>query len=247
LIAPALMMLVFTGMFIEFGRFSSKMNETGMVSASSIQLSPVAKNILTRGTSKVAYAETTPKLFASITNEDLVNLPLTQPITQLQDNQVILGFEEATMMQKEKLFTNVGDNLPSFFGLTNVKVIGILKSTGTPLDNYHLVSQNSFNGVKSGGTITMVNSGDEWKYFYFGDTSRVYTPVKLGSVSYLPIAIGSKEAALMQQEKLFKTVGDRLENLFGNKVMIIEVIPETNTLADSFHYVGPEFSLLVKN
>jgi hypothetical protein len=246
LVAPAVMMLFFTGVFFEFGRFSSQMNATSMVSAAQAKLSPAAAAILTRSQTKVAYAETTPKLFASIANEDLVNLPLSQPVTGILDNQVIVGSEEAAMMQQEKIFTNAGDVLPSFFGLTNVTVAGILKPTGTPMDQYHFVSANSFKEVAASGMITAVNAGEAWKFFYYGNKTIDYRPVKLGGKTYLPVAIGAKEAAMMQEEKLFNKVGDRIDNLFGNPVIVSGIVPATNTFADNFHYVGLEFNPVIK-
>jgi len=54
---------------------------------------------------------------------------------------MVIGYNEAMMMKREKLIQGPGDSLKDFFGLPNVKVIGILEATGTLVDDYHFVNQ----------------------------------------------------------------------------------------------------------
>jgi len=49
-----------------------------------------------------------------------------------------IGADEATIMQKEKIFTKDGDLISNFFG-NDVIVAGILPATNTPLDSFHYV------------------------------------------------------------------------------------------------------------
>jgi hypothetical protein len=166
-----------------------------------------------------------------------------------------LGAGEAEMMQQEKLFTKVGDVIPNFFGLPYVQVTGILESTGTPLDNLHLLTKVSVNGIKPGGKVVILSNDAQWKYFFITDSTAVvpelinnqrnqgiFKPVADGFRTYLPIVVGVKEAQMMQKEKIFTKVGDKIDNLFGNNAIVAAILPATNTLTDYFHYVGPEFN-----
>ena len=54
---------------------------------------------------------------------------------------VVLGAKEAAMMIEEGLIKGVGSEIPNFFGLPKLKVVGILAPTGTILDEYHVFSK----------------------------------------------------------------------------------------------------------
>jgi hypothetical protein len=49
-----------------------------------------------------------------------------------------IGFTEGAMMQKEKLFTKIGDTIDNLFG-NNIFIAGIAKKTYTSLDMMHFV------------------------------------------------------------------------------------------------------------
>ena len=51
---------------------------------------------------------------------------------------LLVGADEATMMRAEKLISGPGDKLDGFFG-KNVKIVGILAKTNSPLDMMHFV------------------------------------------------------------------------------------------------------------
>jgi Cu+-exporting ATPase len=67
--------------------------------------------------------------------------------------------------------------------------------------------------------------------------------VKIEGKKYLPIYVGSKEAKMMMEEKLFSNIGDTIENLFGNNVVVMGILPQTNTVFDNIHFVGKEFQI----
>ena len=62
---------------------------------------------------------------------------------------MIIGFNEAMMMKQERLIKGPGDSLTNFFGLSTVKIIGILERTGTVIDGYHLVNNNTLTKMTS--------------------------------------------------------------------------------------------------
>ncbi|KKQ62194.1 MAG: hypothetical protein US82_C0017G0001, partial [Parcubacteria group bacterium GW2011_GWC1_38_22] len=70
-----------------------------------------------------------------------------------------------------------------------------------------------------------------------------FGPVTIGGKKYQPIYFGSAEAKLMIKEKLFQKEGDRLEDYFGNDVIVAGILPETKTMLDNFHFVGDEFKI----
>ena len=51
---------------------------------------------------------------------------------------MIIGYDEALMMKREKLFSKPGDELHDFFGLKTIKIVGILAPTKTMVDEVHL-------------------------------------------------------------------------------------------------------------
>lgn len=66
---------------------------------------------------------------------------------------------------------------------------------------------------------------------------------RIASKSYIPLYIGYNEANMMQKEKLFTKVGDTINNLFGNDVMIAGITKKTYTSLDMMHFVPKSFSV----
>ncbi len=55
-----------------------------------------------------------------------------------QYEPIIIGSEEAEMMRKEGLFSNVGDTIEGFFG-KDVRIVAVLERTNSSLDIMHIV------------------------------------------------------------------------------------------------------------
>lgn len=159
LIAPVIMGILFTALFIEFAKFSSDMNaeaKTMSVQEQQEVLNEEKKkfaalltdvNISETDIQKKVTDDGTVKYFF-ITNN---NVPEKIAAEILQDGfnpvyigskkylPVYIGAAEAEMMKKEKLFSKEGDTLENFFG-QNVIVSKVLAKTDTVLDNLHFVS-----------------------------------------------------------------------------------------------------------
>ena len=87
------------------------------------------------------------------------------------------------------------------------------------------------------------------KTFYFVDQENIpkvlkekfskesFVPKKIDGVQYQQIYVGSKEAQMMIEEKLIQKQGDRLENFFGNRIVVSGILPQANTILDSIHFV----------
>ncbi len=252
-LAPIVMALVFTLAFFEFARFSTRMAEPASAMAV-VKVSPEivrqSQDLLKQSTIKINFAETNPKFFVQI-GQGNISLPMAEGTGSLGKDEMIIGSVEAEMMRKEKLFEKPGDSLQNFFGIPSMKIVGILKPTGTFLDNAHIIrSETGISSVASGAAI---DAKGNIKLFYginennipavfAGSISRDgLVPVVFGTKKYLPVYIGSREAAMMKAENLFKKEGDTIENFFGNSVVIAGVLPETKTSLDSFHYVTEDF------
>ena len=156
LIAPAVMAIVFTAMFVEFGRFSSKM----------------------------ALAEG-------------MEAKAQEPIT-IEQKLITLGNKETTVTIIKE-------------GEMNKIFLNAVTTTVAPQAINERVEQGGFR------------------------------PIKLGNESYLPVVLGAKEAEVMKKAKIFTAIGDRIDNLFGNQVIVADLLPITNSIVDELHFVGNEF------
>ena len=76
--------------------------------------------------------------------------------------------------------------------------------------------------------------------FADGDMSLFFKHI-IDNKSYYPIIIGSKEAKMMQEEKLFTKIGDTINSFFDKDVIIVGIAKETNTPLDMMHIVENDF------
>jgi Cu+-exporting ATPase len=67
--------------------------------------------------------------------------------------------------------------------------------------------------------------------------------VQIDGEKYEPVIVGFSEAEMMRAEKLMNGKGDIIEDLFGNRVVISDILPKTNTIIDKMHFVGGGFVL----
>jgi len=281
LVAPLVMVIVFTFGFIEFAKLSSGMENEGIKTMVSIEGASTLNTFIANGQTKINFAEGNPKLFLGADSMPGM-LKANQGTLVLGDNEIIIGYDEAMMMIKENLIKGPGDVLSNFFGLPSVKIVGIIEPTGTLIDSYHFVNNATLANMTNGATVKYVAEKEIIKSFYFDVApiaplievtdwygvktfikdpkvivdESIPTPEKLknniqgfneiylGDKKYLPIYIGSSEAKMMIDAKLFTKVGDTIENFFGNNVMVAGILPETKTSLDTMHFVGQGFVLV---
>lgn len=254
ILAPVVMAVAFTLAFFEFAKFSSRMAEPAAamtVQVASPEITLKAQQLITNSAMKINFAETNPKIFIQTSNS-VIDLPIETGINQLSKDEMIVGFSEAQMMQKEKLFEKPGDTLANFFGVPSMKIVGILKPTGTFIDNTHIID-NDTQVISVADGFARMNKSD-LKLFYVVSANNIPAvfsdniskeglwSVRLGAKSYLPTFVGKTEAGVMKKEKLFTKEGDTLSGFFGNDVIISSILPETKTPLDDFHYITQEFT-----
>ncbi|MGV8163083.1 MAG: hypothetical protein ACP5N2_07160 [Candidatus Nanoarchaeia archaeon] len=200
---------------------------------------------------KAVYADTGEvKIFALAKNNALAMYETREGESIPEINTVVIGFEEAAMMREEKLFSKPGDTIQDLFGI-DVTIGGILEKTSSPIDDFHFVSESNFNKVKGDDNTLFVKlDAEEIPKLFYSYPYDMNTPLKFkleeGNISsyaqheilsetYYPLIIGSKEAKMMREEKLFSKPGDTIQDLFGNNFVVVGILAETNTSLDMMH------------
>lgn len=252
-IAPLIMMVLFTALFIQFARFSSDMaTAEGKDNKVSVEAVKQASGVLTSGATKINFANGEPKLFVEADNEEVKTLTV-DGTNILSKDEMIVGYEEAMMMKKEKLIEKPGDTIANFFGVSQMKVVGVLEPTGTNLDYFHIVNGETLNTLSNSGNVQAISAPDgSTKLFYFLNNntpeklsneipSDGINPITIANKTYYPVAIGAEEAKMMQEENLFKKEGDTISPFFGNNIIVSNVLPETKTVLDKMHFVKQGF------
>ncbi len=127
-----------TNTILDFGHFISPGNEKSLTKKIKLKL--------------LAGPEGLPRIFFVIENgnippqyKNVVSLTRTNTrlIKKTPRIPLFLGYAEAMMMQKEKLFAKEGDTIDNFFG-KDVYIAKILPKTNTVLDHLHFVPQSFF-------------------------------------------------------------------------------------------------------
>ena len=202
---------------------------------------------------KVGYTETgEPKLFTQADPARLKQYKAAEGANIPTTDSMVLGAAEANMMRKEKLFNSVGDEFESFFGI-RTRIGGVLTPTNSTLDELHFLSKEQYDAIEGESNRAFILRTPEGmpKLFYtLGSTEdsplqitlaegerTAYTPRTIEGVTYYPVFIGSAEAAMMREEKLFTNVGDTIEGFFNTNIVIAGILAQTNTSVDMMHII----------
>ncbi len=260
-LAPFVMISFFLLIFIEFASFSSKMgadaqSNSGLVAY--IQSRPSIKTeineLLKNNPSKIGFVKNNPKLILGVDNLPS-SLKLSAGNFDLSgENNVILGSKEASMMIEEGLIKGVGSEIPNFFGLPKIKIVGILAPTGTLIDEYHIFNQKSFANLtaKSDILVTETALGDLKLIYLYDQTNipqqllSIIDPLKtnyeVAGTKYLSTYVGYDEARMMIKEKLFQKKFDTINNFFGSNIIITGLPKKNLTSLDMMHFVPRQFA-----
>jgi len=203
---------------------------------------------------KVAFAEDgSIKIFANAKNNALARFDAKEGGSIPEEDSMTIGSAEAGMMKNESLFAKPGDSLTNFFGIDRIYIGGVLKATGSPVDDLHFLGTNNFNklNAEKGRVYSKLNPESVPKMFYYLGISE--TPPKkfvlaegsmsgyeihdLGGENYYPLIVGANEAKMMRQEHLFSQPGDVIRGFFGRNVVVVGVLKETNSGLDMMHFI----------
>jgi hypothetical protein len=172
----------------------------------------------------------------------------------MKKNEMVVGYEEAMMMINEGLIKKTGDSIVDFFGVPRMKVVGILRPTGTIIDSYHIVNSETFSIIQEGGEIIVLSAPDGNPKLFYPVAEKIpskltgtisplsFKQVLLNGKQYMPVFVGYEEAQMMKKENLFAKDGDIIPDFFGNDVILGGVIPQTKTSIDMMHFVGSDFA-----
>lgn len=150
ILAPFVMVLIFTLIFLQFGKLSSGMNDGRVIYPISIHQSIIFNNLKRLdilGKVIVLDDEGSLKSFyqVNVTDTKLQTIYsmnfAPQIINGVEYQKVYVGNDEAKMMIEKGLIKNVGDTINGFFG-ANAVVAGILPKQSNALDNLHFISPN---------------------------------------------------------------------------------------------------------
>jgi hypothetical protein len=257
LFAPVVMVLLFTGVFLEFAVISSRL----MMGSSLVSTAGIASSTITDA--DTVFMKGIPELIFTGDDSEFVlqvislgsNLKGAEGSASIPSDGVILGAKEAAMMRAEKEFTNIGDPLESFAGKPGFHVSGILAPTGTVLDLAHITENFNQSTLPRGEYLGVLDDAGTLKLFYSSDPALLPETLrnaiagknptsgrnpelitKNGKV-YTPIFLGAEEAAMMRSKKLFQNEGDTIDDFFGNAVTIAGVLPRTDSIFDLLHYI----------
>lgn len=257
-IAPILLTIIFLWIFRQFGQISTGGfgNNILINNTASKEIKNTITNFLVSHDNKIWFTPTgVPKIFiASDTTPENVKIIQWTGVFSNQGAEMIIGYDEALMMKKEKLFSKPGDELHKFFWLDTIKIVGVLAPTKTMLDEVHIVNTQWFK--KFDIQKSLLISADEenaLELFYLYDANtiplklkNIIDPVKtsyeLSGKKYLAFYPGYKEWQIMMKGKEFAKVGDILEEKW-NDIMVAGLAKRTYTALDMIHFLPTGFTV----
>jgi hypothetical protein len=216
-----------------------------------VQVNTDAADVLREAQIKTAVADGVAlKLFASSSEDALARVRAAEGEAVPAGGAIVIGSDEARMMREENLFKEEGDELQGLFGI-DTQVGGVLEPTETILDDMHFVEPAQYSKLdgEEGRVFIKFTPEGVPKVFYRltedesmpvpitlseGDVSA-YEQHSIAGVTYYPLLIGSAEAVMMREEKLFENPGDTIQGFFGANVFIAGVLAPTNTSIDMMH------------
>jgi len=252
--APVIMTVVFLWFFRNFAQIGNGQS-TFSSQKISLGLKTDIVDYLVKAQNKIWFTPNgTPKVFLE-SDQVLSGIVLAEWsgfTVGGKEPEMVIGFTEAQMMKRERLIQKAGDSLKDFFGLSSVKIIGILPPTKTLLDEVHIMNAVAFSwtAVQESLFITQTPLEELKIFYYYNDTSipsklqNIINPKKtsyeIDGKLYKALYIGYDEAQMMIAENLFTKQFDTIDNLFGNDVIIAGLPKKTFTLLDMMHFIPKE-------
>lgn len=187
---------------------------------------------------KAAYTEDgILKVFVLAKNNYLADYKAMEGNSIPEDNSMVIGYDEAMMMQEEKLFSKPGDTIKGLFGL-DIIVEGVLAKTNSPLDDFHFVSASQYDEINGEAEkiFIMLNKGEPKVFYTYIKEERLkfdldqgklkdYSTHNVAGVRYYPVLLGKEEAEGMK-------VGDYVK-ILGENTVIVGIIEETGSALDN--------------
>jgi len=188
-------------------------------------------------------------LFVHARNNALARLTATEGEPIPESGTAVFGALDGAMMREEGVFSKMGDSFDELPGI-DLTVGGLLAPTGTILDMLHFLSAAEYAAVEGEENVFVKRDPEGVPKVFFtlpeGANSSLelelaegnladYKTHEIVGVTYQPLLIGSSEAAMMREEKLFTAPGDEIKRFFGTNVIVVGVLAPTNTSLDMLH------------
>jgi Cu+-exporting ATPase len=144
-VAPLLMVALFAGLFIGFGKWSAGQMTEGPTAGNYIdrRVGDVVGWLTAKPKSVILEDNGEKKRFVGAESISPLQLRTSEGKISLRDGEIVIGYNEAKMMREAGLFKNIGDKIPNFFGSSTIEIVGVLKQTGTIIDKYHIVNERT--------------------------------------------------------------------------------------------------------
>lgn len=249
-IATVVVIAVCTYLLYQQGYFQGEGSMPGSMSASKVSI------LFSKLSLKMAFEGDDPELLAYAPAEALAGQDSLTGDSVPVPGSMVLGFAEGEEMASEQNLTAQqviwGYEVKDFLGW-DIAVTGVLKKTGTLIDMTHILEIEEYNR-RSGQTIDTKFAADRMpKFFYYIESNLSNWPKKAskfvsGSLddfrpktidgrTYTPLILGSDEAKMMVEEKIFSRVGDTIEGFFGKDVFVAGILAPTDSPLDMMHYM----------
>ena len=251
-LAPIIMTVAFLLVFAEFSLLGNATESPRSYTINKPQTLSDIKTFLTSSKAKIGFdARQLPKVF--LASDSLpAGLEMKSGTADISGNNILVGSAEAAMMLREGLIKGVGDELPDFFGVGKIRIAGILKPTGTFLDDAHILSTANHQKLIFPEDLLIIKSPEEdIEIYYLYDEKNFPTLLKIlidptkiittkDTKEYLRAYFGYSEAQSMITDKEFAKVSDTLE-LYGSNIVVAGLPKKTYTSLDMMHFVPKQF------
>ena len=250
LFAPVIMTIVFLTFFWNFAKIGNGQNNIFTNSINNPSIKKGITDFITNTPNKIWFTPIgIPKLFLG-SNSITKDIPIIEGTGAMKwdEAEMILGYSEAQMMKKERLFTKVGDSLSWFFGLWIVKIVGIAGATNTLLDMTHIMNTNWFTRLSVNDSLVMKETESSGIDMFFNynqnnipllfrnSINTKKTMYNINGKEYTAIYLWYDAAIEMRNGKEFKKIYDTIEEN-GINYSIAGVAKKTYTLLDMMHFI----------
>ncbi|HBB26922.1 TPA: cadmium-translocating P-type ATPase, partial [Candidatus Gracilibacteria bacterium] len=240
-IAPILMTALFLGVFWQFSQFGNATESVRSYTTINSGLLSDIKSFMVEAKTKIGFdSRGLPKVFFG--SDSLpVGLEVKSGVVDISGNNMLIGSAEAAMMIEEGLIKGAGDELSDFFGAGTIRVAGILKPTGTFLDDTHILSVENYTKLLFSESLMILKTPPEkMEYFYLYDEAtippllnKIINPRKetyvIDGKEYLSMYIGYDDARMMREEGEFSKLYDTIDDENGSSVIVAGLPKKTFT------------------
>ncbi len=251
---PIILTVFFVSIFIWFATLNKETVFWNIYVKSDEKSTLIINDFIVNSKSKIWFTPTfLPKVFI-FNNEVPTSIKLINWKNIINQNEMIIWYDEAKMMIDEWLIKWIWSELKWFFWNENIKIVWILKKTWTFLDEVHILNTNSYNITIGNNDLLLIYWKDKYniKIFYLYDEKNIPKRFEniisnkdfeknINWINFLPLYIGFDEANMTIKEKLFSKENDTLKNLFKNNFVVEKVLKKTYTPFDMMHFTPKNF------